>query len=116
MCALSLRVSNVRALLSNVRALLSNVSAILSNACALKVHFDTHRILVDASIQVKCLTCPPGPRSRSGLFTVATMQKCIALASNGTFIAASASSSLVSFWDATTHKQVGPVMTHRAHS
>ena len=35
MCALSLRVPNVRAILSNVRA-------VLSNACALKVHFDTH--------------------------------------------------------------------------
>ena len=45
MCALSLRVSNVRALLSNVRALLSNVSTLLSNACALKVHFDTHKII-----------------------------------------------------------------------
>ena len=37
--------------------------------------------------------------------------RCIALASNGTFIAASASSS-VSFWDTTTHKQIGSIIKH----
>ena len=37
----------------------------------------------------------------------------IALASNGTFIAAS-SDSAVSFWDATTHKQIGSVIEHTA--
>ncbi|KAG9309693.1 hypothetical protein JVU11DRAFT_10366 [Chiua virens] len=37
--------------------------------------------------------------------------KCIALASNGTFIAASADSS-VSFWDTTTHRQIGPLLKH----
>ena len=49
MCALSLQVPNVRAILSNVHAIpsnvhaiLSNVHAVLSNACTLKVHFDTH--------------------------------------------------------------------------
>ena len=36
---------------------------------------------------------------------------CIALASNGTFIATSTGSS-VSFWDTTTHKQIGPVIKH----
>ena len=35
----------------------------------------------------------------------------IALASNGAFIAASSDSS-VSFWDATTHKQIGSVIEH----
>ena len=37
------------------------------------------------------------------------MRQCIALASNGTFIAASASSS-VSFWDTATHEQIGSVI------
>ena len=37
--------------------------------------------------------------------------RCIALASNGTFIAASANSS-VSFWDTTTHEQIGNVIEH----
>ena len=36
---------------------------------------------------------------------------CIALASNGTFIAASADSS-TSFWDTTTHEQIGSVIKH----
>ena len=36
---------------------------------------------------------------------------CIALANNGTFIAASAGSS-VSFWDTTTHKQIGSTINH----
>ena len=38
--------------------------------------------------------------------------RCIALASNGAFIAASANSS-VSFWDIATHKQIGPLIYHR---
>ena len=37
--------------------------------------------------------------------------RCLALASNGTFIAVSAGSS-VSFWDTTTHKQIGSVVKH----
>ena len=37
---------------------------------------------------------------------------CIALESNGTFIAASAGSS-VSFWDTTTRKQIGSVINHK---
>ena len=36
---------------------------------------------------------------------------CIALASNGTFVAASGDSS-VSFWDITTHKQIGSIIDH----
>ena len=36
---------------------------------------------------------------------------CIALASNGTFIAASDNSS-VSFWDTATHKQIGSIIDH----
>ena len=40
--------------------------------------------------------------------------KCIALASNGTFIAASAGSS-VSFWDTTTRKRIGSVIQHTAN-
>ena len=36
---------------------------------------------------------------------------CIALASNGTFIVASANSS-VSFWDTTTHERIGSVIKH----
>ena len=39
---------------------------------------------------------------------------CIALASNETFIAVSAESS-VSFWDVATHKQIGSVIKHTAH-
>ncbi|KAF8448832.1 WD40-repeat-containing domain protein [Boletus edulis BED1] len=37
--------------------------------------------------------------------------RCITLAPNGTFIAASAESSY-SFWDITTHRQIGPVIEH----
>ena len=36
---------------------------------------------------------------------------CIALASNNTFIAVSAKLS-VSFWDTTTHEQIGSVIAH----
>ncbi|KAF8555339.1 WD40 repeat-like protein [Imleria badia] len=39
--------------------------------------------------------------------------RCIALASNGKFIAASAGSS-VSFWDTTTRKQIGSTIRHQA--
>ena len=39
---------------------------------------------------------------------------CIALASDGAFIAASSGSS-ASFWDATTHKQIGSVIEHTAN-
>lgn len=39
---------------------------------------------------------------------------CISLASNGTFIAASDHSS-VSFWDTTTHKQIGSAIHHPTH-
>ena len=39
---------------------------------------------------------------------------CIALASNGTFIAASAGSS-VSLWDTITHKQIGSVINHTGY-
>ena len=39
---------------------------------------------------------------------------CIALASNETFIAVSAESS-VSFWDTTSHKQIGSVIKHTAY-
>ena len=37
--------------------------------------------------------------------------RCIALARNGTFITASVGSS-VSFWDTTTHEQIGPIISH----
>ena len=37
--------------------------------------------------------------------------RCIALASNGTFIAASANSS-ISFWDTTTHERIGSAIEH----
>ena len=40
--------------------------------------------------------------------------RCIALASNGTFIAVSAISS-TSFWDTTTHEQIGSVIEHIQH-
>ena len=40
--------------------------------------------------------------------------RCIVLANDGTFIAASANSS-VSFWDITTHKQIGPLVHHPGH-
>ena len=40
--------------------------------------------------------------------------KCISMASNGTFIAASADSS-VSFWDTVTHERIGSVVQHPAH-
>ena len=40
-----------------------------------------------------------------------TNARCIALASNGAFIATSAESS-VSFWDTATHKQIGPLIHH----
>ena len=40
--------------------------------------------------------------------------RCIALASDGTFIAASAGSS-VSFWDTTSHKQIGSLVKHTDH-
>ena len=39
---------------------------------------------------------------------------CIALASDGAFIATSSESS-ISFWDAATHKQIGPVVQHTAY-
>ena len=40
--------------------------------------------------------------------------RCITLANNGAFIAASANSS-VSFWDTATHEQIGPLIHHPAY-
>ena len=60
---------------------------------------------------VNCLDVDTGTtRSRWPIHST-NEPRCIALANNGAFIAASANST-VSFWDTTTHKQIGSVIKH----
>ena len=61
--------------------------------------------------RVRCLDMPTG-RILSAWAIHGYNFRCIALASNGAFIAASANSS-VSFWDTATHKQIGPLIRYR---
>ena len=60
--------------------------------------------------EVHCLDVPTG-RILSAWAMHSNNPRCVALASNGAFIAVSANSS-ISFWDTTTHKQIGPLIHH----
>ncbi|KAH0834993.1 WD40-repeat-containing domain protein, partial [Lanmaoa asiatica] len=60
---------------------------------------------------IKCLDVPIGMTLSQWSLSSTSTPGCIALASNETFIAVS-DSSLVSFWDTTTHKQIGHVIEH----
>ena len=62
---------------------------------------------------IHCLDVSTGATRSQWLIHSSNEPRCIALAGNGTIIAASANSS-VSFWDTTTHKQVGSVIEHTA--
>ena len=63
--------------------------------------------------KVHCLDVTSG-RILSAWAIHGNTPSCIALASNGAFIAVSASSS-VSFWDTAAHKQIGSLIHHPAH-
>ena len=58
-----------------------------------------------------CLDVPTGRKLSMWAIHSNDNAKCITLANNGAFIAASASSS-VSFWDTATHQQIGPLIHH----
>jgi WD40 repeat protein len=60
---------------------------------------------------VYCLDVPTGKALSKWAIHSDKGTMCIALASNGTFITVSANSS-VSFWDTTTHEQIGSVIEH----
>ena len=60
---------------------------------------------------VNCLDVSTGTALSKWAIHSSKDPRCIALARNGTFIAASANLS-VSFWDTTTHEQIGSVITH----
>ena len=62
---------------------------------------------------IHCLDVYTGRRLSKWSIHSKYSPKCISVASNGTFIAACADSS-VSFWDTTTHQQIGSVIHHRA--
>ena len=55
---------------------------------------------------IRCVDLATGTTHSQWSIQDGDKPRCIALASNGTFIAASVNSS-VTFWDATTHKQIG---------
>ena len=82
--------------------------------CSLAWSSNSKRLFAVSSGRIVCLDASTGatlsPRSFHG-----DKYNCIALASDGTFIAASSDSS-VSFWDATTHKQIGSVVHHTARA
>ncbi|KAF8550383.1 hypothetical protein OG21DRAFT_1514089 [Imleria badia] len=60
---------------------------------------------------IRCLHGHTGNSLSQWLIHSSDNPRCIALASNGKFLAASANSS-VSFWDMTTHKQIGSILEH----
>ena len=61
--------------------------------------------------KIKCLNVPTGTTLSEWPIHSSNDPRGITLARNGRFIAASANSSL-SFWDTTTHGQIGPVIEH----
>ena len=61
--------------------------------------------------KVYCLDVPSGRTLAAWAIHDNDIPRCITLANNGAFIAASASSS-VSFWDTATHQQIGPLIHH----
>ena len=61
--------------------------------------------------RINCLEVSTGTTLSSWLIHSSKDPLCVALASNGKFIAASAGSS-VSFWDTTTHQQIGSIINH----
>ena len=62
--------------------------------------------------KIHCLDVPTGRILSAWAIHSNDDPRCVALASNGAFIAASAGSS-VSFWDTATHNQIGPVIRHQ---
>ena len=66
---------------------------------------------LSADGNINCLDMSTGTTLSKWAIHSSIKARCIALASNGTFIAVSASSS-VSFWDTTTHKRIGSVIKH----
>ena len=63
--------------------------------------------------EVHCLDIPIGQILSAWAIHSNKSPRCIALESNGVFIAASADSS-ISFWDTATHKQIGPLIHHQS--
>ena len=63
--------------------------------------------------EVHCLDIPTGQILSAWAIHGNESPRCIALESNGAFIAASADSS-ISFWDTATHKQIGPLIHHQS--
>ena len=61
---------------------------------------------------IHCLDVPTGRIVSAWAIHSDDNPRCIALGSNGTFIAVSANSS-VSFWDTATHKQMDPLIRHQ---
>ena len=61
--------------------------------------------------KIHCLEVTSGRILSAWAIHSANQPRCIALGSNGVFIAASANSS-VSFWDTATHEQVGSLIHH----
>ena len=75
-------------------------------------HDSKQLFALSADGKVHCLDLPTG-RILSACSIHGNNARCIALASNDAFIAASAGSS-VSFWDTATHEQIGPLIHHPA--
>ena len=62
---------------------------------------------------IHCINAPSGTTLSQWPIHNSSVPMCIALASNDTFIAVSAKSS-ISFWDVATHKKIGSVIKHTA--
>ena len=72
---------------------------------------NSKRLFAVSSGEIICLDVSPGATLSQWFIHGDGYYNCIAQASDGAFIAASSSSS-VSFWDATTHRQIGSAFVH----
>ena len=92
--------------------LVFNVPIVVAHSfnCSLAWSSNSKQLFAVSSGKIVCLDASTGA-TVSQWSIHGDEYNCIALASDGAFIAASSGSS-VSFWDATTHEQIGSVIQH----
>lgn len=87
-----------------------SVNSVLNQSLAWSVD-NKHLFALSENGSIYCLDMATGATYSEWAIHSSNKPRCIALASNGMFIAASANSS-VSFWDPLTHKQIGGVFQY----
>ena len=104
---------SVRIYDSQSGSLLSNVQVKVDSALNQSLAWPNDKLLfaLSADGHIACLEVPTGNVHSKWRIHGDKQARCMALASNGSFIAASAGSSF-SLWDTTTHKQIGPLIEH----